>query len=57
MHYREPFVHESREQLNSYFWPLGYFVASIAVVLVLLAWRRRIEQEAARVQPPVKGGI
>jgi hypothetical protein len=54
MHYREIFDHESSEQMNTYLWLLGYLAASIAVVPLLLAWRRRIAQDAVRKPAPVE---
>lgn len=57
MHYREVFDHETSEQMNTYLWLLGYLVASIAVVPLLLAWRRRIAQDAARKPVPVESNM
>lgn len=47
MHYRETFDHETGEQMNAWLFLLGYLVASIAVVPLLLAWRRRIAMGTA----------
>ena len=55
MHYREVFDHETGEQMNTYLWLLGYLVASIAVVPLLLGWRRRIVQGTARQPAAVEG--
>ena len=46
--YRETFDHETGEQMNAYLWLLGYLVASIAVIPLLLAWRRRIALSPAK---------
>lgn len=57
MHYRETFDHESSEQMNIYLWLLGYLVASIAVVPLLLSWRRRNAENAARKSASIEVNI
>lgn len=51
MNYRETFDHESSEQMDIYLWLLGYLAASMIVVPLLLAWRRRTVQDAAAPAP------
>ncbi len=41
--YRETFDHESSEQMNTWLILLGYLVATLAVVPLLLMWQRRVK--------------